>query len=221
MKKSFVYIFIGLTFLGACKNEGTSNKGSETQVLEIFSTKGDEKSMEKGDLKYFESVEYNRNQKKSTTYYDAAGNVKGKEIFEFTSPSDSLPIGAKYYDVKDVMLSYYKYVNNEKGQLVASYAFDASSHELLKIENYTYRNGNLYNKRILEGDYTPSRRYVFQYDSTQNEIGFIVYNAKDSLMGNEEFRITKKDKNNKWTEKWGFSNGKPVTLHVRSGKNIK
>ncbi len=217
MVRVLVLCFL-MSFVLSCKN-GSGKKTS--MMLEIFSTKGDAKTMEKGELQYFESSEYEGNKKISTTYYDAKGNVKGKEVFEFLSPADSLPIAAKYIDGRDQTLSYYKYINDDKGKAISSFAFDASNDELLRVEQYSYKNNLLHSKRIFDGNMNANRRYVFSYDEKKNETGFIVYNAKDSLMVNEEFKITKVDENNKWVEKWGFANGKPVTFHKRTSNKVK
>jgi hypothetical protein len=219
MRTYFLVTILTFSMFISCNKVAKKSSG-RTEVLEIFEANATANSAEAGSLKYFESTEYNDSQKKSTTYYDNLGKVKGKEVFDYIIPTDSLPIGSAYFDASNNLLSYYKFVNDEKGRVIAAYAFDAATNELLRIEQYTYKAGQLVknSKRIFNADYTPDRRYAFTYDEYNNETGFQIYNAADSLAANEEYRIIKRDSTNKWLEKWGFANGKPVTVHKRSLK---
>jgi hypothetical protein len=220
MKKILcIAILIAFNLIG-CKSSDKSATKKRTEVLEIFEATANNASAEAGPLKYFESTEFNGLQKSSVTYYDNLGKIKGKEVFDYSNESDSLALGSSYFDPNNKLLSYYKNVYDKKGRLVAAYAFDAASNELLRIEQYTYKVGQALknSKRIFNSDYTPDRRYAFTYDEFNNETGFSVYNALDSLAASEEYRILKRDENNMWTEKWGFANGKPTTLHKRSLK---
>lgn len=204
----------------SCKNVNSKKGENRTEVLEIFEAISNNTSAEAGPLRYFESTEYVSNQKKSVTYYDNLGQVKGKEVLHYVDSSDSLALGSSYFDNNKNLVSYYKYVHDHKGRLVAAYAFDAASNELLRIEQFTYKAGQTIknSKRIFNADYTPDRRYAFNYDEYNNETGFQVYNANDTLVANEVYKIVKRDENGKWTEKWGFANDKPTTVHKRSLK---
>ena len=42
-----------------------------------------------------------------------------------------------------------------------------------------------------------------------------IYDKDSQLILDEEYRIIKRDEKNKWVEKWGFANGKPLTFHKR------
>jgi hypothetical protein len=199
--------------MAACHNNSSGT--ASVEHLEIFKTTGDDKNMQAGDMTHHEATDYEGSRKKSTSYFDTNGKLKGKEIFIYETSKDTVPVKADYVDDQQKLLSYYKYVVNGNGQMVASYAFDASNHELLRVEQYYYLKNLMTSKRIFDAQLNPSRRYAFSHDINGNEVGFQVYNAADSLVTKEEFKITKLDAHNKWVEKWGFANGKPVTLHKR------
>lgn len=201
-----------LLFAG-CQKSNDSHKKIEN--LEIYQTTGDEKTLAAGPMTHHESTEYSGNRKVSTTYYTTDGLIKGKEMFYYENENDTIPYKADYVDAQQKLLSYYKYIKNGKDQLIASYAFDASTHELLRVEQYYYAKSVMTSKRIFDAQLNPSRRYAFTHDLYGNETGFQVYNEADSIVANEVFKITKMDEHNKWTEKWGFANGKPVTKHIR------
>jgi hypothetical protein len=205
--------FAILTLMSACQNTQSDNKRVEN--LEIYQTTGDEKTMTAGPMTHHESTEYLGNRKVATTYYATDGMVKGKEVFYYENEKDSTPVKADYIDDKQKLLSYYKYIKDGNDRLIASYAFDASTDELLRVEQYYYTKSTMTSKRIFDSQLNPSRRYAFTHDMYGNETGFQVYNQADSLVANEVFKITKMDKHNKWSEKWGFANGKPLTKHVR------
>ncbi len=207
------YIFLFLVILSCDK---LAPKVQDTKNLEIYKTTGDEKTMQVGPMTHHESTMYEGNKKVATSYFETDGTLKGKELFYYDESQDTVPIRAEYIDAQQKQLSYYKYIKNGNGQLIASYAFDASSHELLRVEEYYYIKNLMTSKRIFDGQLNPNRRYAFTYDTDGNESGFQVYGATDSLIVKEEFRITKKDEKNRWTEKWGFANGKPVTFHKRN-----
>jgi hypothetical protein len=208
--RHFLFLVIAICLYN-CK---PTNEKTRTETLEIFSTKGDGKTMEAGEMKYFESSEYDGKRKISTSYFEANGTLKGKEIFSYDG-QDSVPIKADYVDNQNKLLSYYRNVKNQAGRMIASYAFDAANNDLLRVEQYYYSKGRMISKRIFDSQLNPNRRYAFTHDEFGNETGFQVYNAADSLVVNEEFKITKLDENKRWVEKWGFANGKPVTLHKR------
>ncbi len=211
--KLILSLSIVFTFgIFSCKQASLKSK---TETLEIFKTVGTEVNMEAGEMQYYEATEYEGRRKKSTSYFEANGLLKGKEVFGYDDSQDTVPIKADYFDNNNKLLSYYKYIKNNKGQSIASFAFDASNDELLRIEQYNYKDSKIHSKRVFDAAMNPSRRYAFTYDQYGNETSFQVYNAKDSIMAYESFKITKMDPSNHWVEKWGFVNGKPMTLHKK------
>jgi hypothetical protein len=213
VKKFIIYLGCVLFLFTACKSKSSSER---IENIEIYSTKGTDKSVSQDSMQYFESTKYDGEVKQAIAYYDKDGKLKGTEKFIYAE-TDKLPIGSNYVDDKGATLSYYKFVNDAKGHKIASYAFDASNDELLRVERFYYDlKGNVIRKSIHTASYGKTRSYVFNYDADGNETGMKILSASDSLLINDEYTIAKKDTKNKWTERWGLVNGVPKTMHKRT-----
>jgi hypothetical protein len=211
MKNLFFTVFATFVIF-SCKNKNGSQNRFDT--TEIYDTKGSGNSIEANALQYYETSEYKGNRKIIATYYNTDGSVKGKEKFE-NFINDSLPSSSSYYDADNKKMSYYKFVYNDQGEKIATFAFDASNHELLKVERFYYKEGRLVNKVIHTSTLRKEKTIQFAYDQYGNESAMQVLNEKDSIIVNENYTISKKDDKNLWVERWGSVNGKPVTYYKR------
>ncbi len=183
--------------------------------MEIFNTKGDAQDMSIDSLRFFESTEYTGNDKVSTSYFDNKGSLTGKEQIEYNP--NGIAQNGKFFDPNGKLLSYYDYITNATGDIIAEYGFDATNNQLLSVKTFDYDNeGKIKTRKVFEGDHTLYRRYDFAFDTNGNETSMTVSDNQGSLVLKEEFKITKQDSLNKWTEKWGFVNDSPVTFYKKS-----
>jgi hypothetical protein len=198
----------------ACKQDNAAKFENET--LEIYSTKGSGNAVEKDSLEYLEKKVMENARVKHIEYFYSTGLLKGREVMLYSDKDGSAPIGSNFVDPDNKPMSYYKFINNSKGQKIASFAFDASNDELLRVEKYEYdKKGFMKVKQIYRSDFLKEKTYAFTHDSVGNEITMSVYGANDSLVVAEAYTVIKADANKKWTERWSFVNGNPKTMHRR------
>jgi hypothetical protein len=204
-------IFFSLILLSACKSD--IKPTSYTEILEVYNTIEEGESHRRGDLQHYESKNFKNDRHVETLYYEANGEIKGKEIFIYEN-SEAYPSKAEYRDGNNNLLSTYTFTYNPKGQKIRTEAYEAGSEELLRVETFTYENDRRKSKEIRNSDEIVQRSFLFEFDGYGNEIAMIVTGATGDTLAVETYEITLRDDNNKWVEKWGFTNDQPSTYQV-------
>lgn len=205
-------LFIASILLTSCAVEQEKRR---TETLEIFNTKGNASDKSIDSLRFFESTEYLGDDKIATSYFDNLGQLTGKESISYND--NGIPLEGRFFDPSGKLLSYYDYITNTQGDVIAEYGFDASNDNLLSIKAYEYDlNGRVVSRKVFEGDYTLYREYDFKFDQYGNETSMTVLNNAGESVFVEAFMIVKHDSSKQWTEKWGFVNDEPVTFYKRS-----
>lgn len=210
--RSIFFSVIIIFMIFSCRNN--KNNQNKFETTEIYDTKGSGSTIEANALQFYETSEFEGKKKLVSTYYNTDGTIKGREKFE-GFVNDTCPASSTYYDSLNKKMSYYKFIYNLKGEKIAIFAFDASNDELLKVERFYYKGGLLTNKVIHTSTLKKEKTIQFAYDQYGNESAMQVLNEKDSILVNEAYTISKKDDKNRWTERWGSVNGKPVTYYKR------
>lgn len=215
-------LLLGLTMMSllaiiSCKEKSLTldKNDTNTESLEIFTAKSDGKGYIKDSLIYKEVTSYQKGNKISTTYFEANGNKYGIESFKYDDNGGLLH--ADYKDAKDSLLSYYKYICDNKGTQVSSTAFDASNDQALRIEKYGHDSNNkLMLKEIYSTNNVLQRRYTFENDTEGLAQVMYVVGAVGDTIAIETYKYTKYDNKKRWTEKWGFVNDQPKTCYLRT-----
>ena len=208
--------FVGMVLwsLTSCSNSSTTER-IKSETLEIFSTKGSAQDKAIDSLKYFEYSEYLGDRKINTSYFDHEGTLTGKEVITYDDQGHRTK--GRYEGPNGQLLSYYDYICDVAGNVIAEYGFDASNNQLLAIKSFRYNNtGQVVERKVFEADYTPYRTYQFAFDKDGNESYMQVKDGRDSILFTEEFRVTATDTSGAWAEKWGFVNDVPMTYYKRS-----
>ncbi|MBK9737877.1 MAG: hypothetical protein IPO92_24250 [Saprospiraceae bacterium] len=215
MKVQYFLILMSFIVL-SCHTNHTESQRSTIEKLEIFSAKGDSLSFKKDALVFVEITVSEGDRKLYTTYKNPNNTIKGKEIYKYVK-EDTNPTGVEYVDSNNVLLSYYKFVFDNKGAKISSTAFDAKTDEVLRIEKFDYDSeNNLTQKDIYDNENKLNRSYIFKNDTNGNLTQMTILNEKNEVLAVENYKISKHDAKNKWIEKWGFIYGRPKTFHVRS-----
>lgn len=205
-----------LTFLlfVACNNQASYEEGYEL-ITEVYGVVVKDGEYYSDELKFKESHLFDKNDKEIGHFiYDTLGAKSFKEIYDISKNGNVL--GSKFYDAKDSLLSIYKFAMDSLDRKKTVQGFEASSNELLRIEDYTYdQNGFLQSKSILTPDLQVVRRQIFENDENGNELNIRMYDANGDIIFYEEYKITKIDEENRWTEKWGFTNNAPYSYRKR------
>lgn len=212
-----VLLFAALCF-ASCKTEVTKKLKAEIN-LERWTVVGDSSAYEKGDIQYLETTLFNEKEEiKAVAYYDNNKQLTATEEKLFDKNTGKL-IGARFKDSKDSLLSYYTYKLNGDGLNTLSKAFDASTDQLLRQEEFKYNSrGHVISKTILDARGLPMRVFEFTVDKLGNEMEVRVLNPDNSPILVETFKITKTDGQNNWIEKWGFVNDQPFSYLAREIK---
>ena len=87
--------------------------------------------------------------------------------------------------------------------------YDGQTKELLRVETYEYdkKHQEMNKKIILDASGALVRKFEMTFDSQGNEKNVLVLNPDDSVVAKESFEIIAKDKEGRWTERWGSLNG--------------
>ena len=214
MKNLTVLSIILITF-AACKNE-IKNSSSFKENIEIYSVKENVDGSAKGDMIYKEMTSYKlKDAPESRTYFEKDGSVKGIEKYEYDTKS-IVPVGSKYYDQNDSLLSTYKFINedNLKKKVICT---EAATNEIIRLEEYEYNaQGHRTQQTIKEGNGTVNRVYKFNVDQDGNDTAMTVFDGKNTQLYQIEYVITKKDDQNRWIELWGFRNKNPEQVKYRT-----
>jgi hypothetical protein len=207
--------------LASCKDLASKGdqveSASYTEILNIYKASSDGKTALKDSIIYHEDSKYVNGKKVSTTYFENDGTLKGVENQLYSA--DGNETGAEYKDKQGKLLSYYKYVTDNKGRKISSTGFDGNSDEVLRIEKYGYDQlGYLSIKDIFSADNTPQKRYTFRNDAQGQPLEMNIITPQGDTLGTESYQMTKFDDKKRWVEKWGFANGEPKTCYIRTFK---
>ena len=200
-------IIIGLS-IASCSNDSQKRK----ETLEIFSIKLDKDSVAIGNLTYKDVKHYDQNGYLfQQDFYNKFDELTGTEYID----RNKMERHSEYISADSTLLSYYNLVY-EYDMLMLKSAFDGGTDQFLRAEQYKYdHRGNRLEKTILDEGGNISRVYKFIYDKFGNETGFSGFdeNGKNFLI--ETYKITAKDKKDRWTEKWGYRENVPYTFYKR------
>ena len=203
-----------LLALSSCKNDSPKEYWT-MELIEVFTAINDGKEAKKGNLTFKETkVTDSAGNKKEHWYYNRDGQLTTFERYIY-GKNDKLPFKSNFYDYKDSLLSYYVFEYNDKGNKIKTNSFDASTNELLRVEEFDYdENNNRIGRKILTAAGQVVRRYEFRFDKDGNESTYSVFDGEDKKLVAEAFSIVKSDEKG-WLEKWSFRNEQPNTIKTR------
>ena len=206
----YIIIAIAAITIISCSDDSTDQ--SRKEVLEIYSIILQKDTVGIGNLTY-KDIKYfdNDNVLIQQEFYDKENKLKGTEYINRAAKEKR----SKYYSADSTLLSYYDLVY-EYDVLMLKSAFDGGTDQFLRAEQYKYdENGNRKEKMILDENGQISRVYKFVYDEYGNESGFSGFDENGEIFLLETYKITEKDKKNRWTEKWGYRDNVPYTFYKR------
>lgn len=209
MQFKYIMGFIALGLLiASCSSDSKKRK----ETLEIFSIELDKDSVAIGNLTYKDVKFYDKDGfLYQQDFYNKFDEKQGSEFIDRNKSEKH----SEYISADSTLLSYYNLVY-EYDLLMLKSAFDGGSDQFLRAEQYKYdHRGNRLEKTILDENGNINRVYKFIYDKFGNETGFSGFdeNGKNFLI--ETYKITEKDKKNRWTEKWGYRDNVPYTYYKR------
>jgi len=214
MKKSLLFnLLVCFSLLWVSCKSDSSKDTQEKEMVEIYSIVLANDTTKIGKLTY-KDVKFLNDEGKvvKQEYYDKEGILKGVEYIDRTKAKRH----SEYYTPDSVLLSYYDLVY-DMDVLTLKSAFDGSSGEFLRAEQYRYDEaGNRLEKIILDAEGNISRVYKFVYDDHGNELGFSGFDEKGELFVMETYSITAMDDQNRWTEKWGKRDNVPWSYYKRT-----
>lgn len=202
-------MIVVITIIG-CGDD--SKDQSRKEVLEIYSIVLGQDTVGVGNLTYKDVKYYDKdNVLTQQDFYDKENNLKGTEYIDRTKTEKR----STYYSTDSTLLSYYNLVY-EFDVLMLKSAFDGATDQFLRAEQYKYDDdGNRKEKMILDEQGKISRVYKFAHDEYGNESGFSGFDENGEIFLLETYKITKKDDQNRWVEKWGYRDNVPYTFYKR------
>jgi len=185
------------------------------ELIEVNTAINTGKEAKKGNLTFKETIVTDaEGNKKEHWYYNRNGQLTTFERYIYGT-DEKLPFKSNFYDYKDSLLSYYVFEYDSIGNKTVTNSYDASTNELLRVEQFDYdKNNNRIARRILTASGQLVRRYEFTFDKDGNESTYAVYDSDDKKLVTEAFSITKSDEKG-WVEKWSFRNEEPSTIKTR------
>lgn len=207
LKHIILLIIIGLSIV-SCSDDSQKRK----ETLEIFSIELSKDSVAIGNLTYKDVKHYDENgYLYQQDFYNKYDELTGTEYIDRNKKEKH----SEYIATDSTLLSYYNLVY-EYDLLMLKSAFDGGTDQFLRAEQYKYdHRGNRLEKTILDEGGNISRVYKFIYDKFGNETGFSGFDEKGQNFLIETYKITEKDKKNRWTEKWGYRDNVPYTFYKR------
>lgn len=217
--KLYISILITILFFANCTSQSDNSPKIKEISLERWKVEGTSNEYKKTSIQYLEKTFLNKKgQVKNVAYYSPDKQLKGTEIRIFDKSSKG-PVGSQYKTPEDVVQSYYTYKCDDKGRVSLAKAYRKQDDILLRHEMYVYNDQNeVTEKKIYDADMNLRRTTRHHFDAKGQPSYTEVLSAEGKVLLTEKFRLTKFDKNNNWTEKWGFSNDKPFSCIVRSIK---
>lgn len=136
-------------------------------------------------------------------YYDKEGKIDYRDVYAYEG---SKKIGSNYYDKDNKLLQYFTYTYNDAGKKAITSAFTPEDKLMYKSHLRYAGDGSL--KRIgsvnNEGQFDWAYQYV--YDKHGNEIMVESKEEKSKDRDSYIHNITKKDKENRWLERYTYKN---------------
>lgn len=215
MKLKLTILFFSLVLLlSSCKNDSPTEYWT-MELIEVFTADNKENETTKGKMTFKETkVTDAEGNKKEHWYYNRDGQLTTFERYIY-GKTDKLPFKSNFYDYKDSLLSYYVFEYDNNGNKIKTNSFDASTNELLRVEEFSYdKNNNRIGRKIKTAAGQLVRRYEFRFDDEGNERSYAVFDGEDKKLVAEAFSIVKSDENG-WSEQWSFRNEKPNTMKTR------
>jgi hypothetical protein len=214
MKDSAIVIIILLSV--ACTPEQPVKpilQGEKTaEITEIFNVENKDGEHTIGKLRYKEHNEYHGDQLFGTIYYNRDGSIRGKSILRYEN--GKLPSGADFIDPQDSVMSFYKYIHDEKDRKKQVIAFDPVNKEILREERFFYDSKDrLKSKLIMDDAGVVRQRFNWTYDYYGNERAMMADHGDNTPLTTHEHRITKYDADSLWVEKWTFINDEPSAYY--------
>lgn len=193
-----------------------AGKSTSTETIEIYRAIQDGQGYKYDSLLYVEMNFFDQNQKTETHFLNPDKSLKGKEMYQFKD-RDTVPFRSDYLDKDGKLMSYYSFIYDKKNRKISSAAFDGNTDDALRFERYKYdKNGHLSEKTIVDGEFDPSRKFVFINDLYGNVTTMYILNESNDTIGTEVYKIMQYTADKKWTEKWGFINDIPKTYYKRT-----
>ena len=208
---TFKHIIL-LIIIGLCTLSCSDDSKKRKEILEIFSIELSKDSVAVGnltykDIKYYDKDGYLYQQ----DFYNKFDELTGTEYIDRNKKEKH----SEYFSTDSTLLSYYNLVY-EYDLLKLKSAFDGKSDAFLRAEQYKYdHRGNRLEKTILDENGQINRVYKFIYDKFGNETGFSGFDQDGKNFLIETYKITEKDDQNRWTEKWGYRDNVPYTFYKR------
>lgn len=205
-------IFFALLLTACTEKQPPTIKSIEEERWTVKNVDGE---YVKDTITYMESYKYNeKGMQEGHLFYNLDGSLKAKSMSLF-SDENPQPVGAKYVDADDNILSFYDFKYDD-GLKVQSKAFDAQTKELLRIEEFVYdSNEHLLQKSIKNADGELMRTIHFKVDENGNEEQVEVVEADGTIVIRESFEIDSMNEYNHWISKWGFAGEIPFSYRVR------
>lgn len=206
--RTLAILICALLSLNSCTQDKkkTTKRTTGSIITKAFmvETAGETNSM--GKLKFMETEEYQDGVLMSKSYFDGNQEVQGIEKYVFDTDKKK-PIAAKYYAKDGSIQSTYRYDYHE-GKRAISKAYAGETDELLRIEVYTYdEKGNRDSKTILNDLQVKQKTFAFGYDDKGNETKMVLADASGKPILIENYEITERDEQGRWTKKYGYMNG--------------
>ncbi len=204
----FILLIVSTLIIGSCKQDKKGRK----EILEVHSIKLVSDTVSAGQMTYKEIKYFDENNfLYKQEFFDKEGTLKGVEHRDRNKESKH----SQYFTPDSILMSYYNLVY-EYDILKLKSAFDAATDQFLRGEQYQYdENGNLKEKSIIDQNGIIDRVYKFAHDDHGNEVGFSVFNKEGDLILLQTDKITEKDNQQRWTEKWGYRDNVPYTYSTR------
>ena len=202
----FLAIFLSCKSDKATPSSQTSQDILEATQFEIFNVVSKEGKRTKTTLKY-KDVKYQRgNLLVRQDFYQVNNTLKAFEVI--TKEGDK---GISNYYSKDstLLAIYHLFYYPDSDLIKRREGYDGQTKELLRVETYEYdkKHQEMNKKIILDASGALVRKFEMTFDSQGNEKNVLVLNPDDSVVAKESFEIIAKDKEGRWTERWGSLNG--------------
>jgi len=199
-----------LTFAISCQE---AVQTLDAEIHEIYSVQGDDQTKRPvnllyKDVKYFDG----KGHMVQRIFYNVDNTIKGVEHVQ----RDADKGVSNYYDQDSNLLAIYnlEYVEDN---VIKRTAYDGNTKELLRIEGFAYsKEGLKIGKSIYDSGGNIVSHYIMKHDDNHNEVAFIQLDGDNNVKAEELFTIQSTDDSNRWTERWGYRDGKPSTFHRRT-----
>ena len=136
-----------LICLSACKSDGSKVNIKDgdywtLELIEVFTANNDGSEATKGNLTFKETkVTDSDGKQMEHWYYNYDGQLTAFERYVY-GKDEEVAFKSNFYDYKDSLLSYYVFEYDDRGNKIKTNSYDASSNELLRVEEFNYNTKN-------------------------------------------------------------------------------